>query len=492
MPEQAVPIQTQEDTQPASSSLGSSSASPVPPKNPKTKFSKKYKKNFAAGNRMKYFLGGFVLLFLVFAGGVAYYLVQQEGVGDIRQKASIEWEGPNCDYEDIDKVTCNMSGCTGVPEGCTRGSYYPSEDPDYLAYVAARHDFSRWVGSVQIYWYDTDGGKHEKCTCGQYQIHGQAACNLFERDVSKSGEGIVCDASPTCSKLQLVVTRGAVHYLGLPMTVSVWSRPVLNPYCNTGSVSGVKVTLRNPNSGNKWSAITDERGKATLNPTDDRIYNPTAYHSAGVEDGEYYTLISEKEGYIQSYNKIWFYSRDEAQTEPTLAPPTTTPTTIPSSIPTAIPSPIPTTTPIPTTNPTTIPLSIPTVTPSIIPSLTPTATLPPTQTLSPSLTATPAPTAALTATITPTPSTGPSATPTITLTPSAGPSPTATLEPTEQPSLTPTLTASIDDSQDSSQTTTTQSEEPAELPQAGPKEWLKFLLTGLGLLGAGLSLLLLI
>ncbi len=228
------------------------------------------------------------------------------------------WEGPNCDYQEIDKVKCGYGygphnkrmGCQGVPQGCTRGSYYPSEDSGYKSYVEGRNDFERWIGqNVYINWIDQKGWRHNKCSCGPYQVHGEN-CDLKDRELYKSGADIQCEKNtPLCTKLQLVDTHPAISALGSPISIRVWSRPVLNTFCSTGNVQGVKVTLINNNSGNKWTGITNSKGRIILNPTDNRIYEPECFDPYDKEcNGEHYTLISEKEGYIQSYDDIYVKS----------------------------------------------------------------------------------------------------------------------------------------------------------------------------------------
>jgi hypothetical protein len=228
---------------------------------------------------------------------------------------------PSCDYENIDEVRCGHGygphlggmGCSGVPEGCTRGSYYPQEDPDYRSYVEKRDDFASWLAAGRYKekessrWKDKDGWTHGiGCSCGPYKVHGDPLCDLGQEAKTKSGYSAVCIESPLCSKLQLKDTHPATSALGDSISIRVWSSPVLNTWCSTGNVSGVTVTLINNNSGNKWSATTDSKGKVTLNPTDTYIYNPECFDPYDNEcNGEHYTLISEKSGYLPSYDDIY-------------------------------------------------------------------------------------------------------------------------------------------------------------------------------------------
>ncbi len=107
MPEQDIFNQIQQTMQPAPSSLGSNSNASSSSQNSKARFSKKYKRNIGSRNRIKYFLGSFALLFLVFGGAAAYYLVQQEGIGDIRQQARMNYQldGP-CNSLCMDNSHC--------------------------------------------------------------------------------------------------------------------------------------------------------------------------------------------------------------------------------------------------------------------------------------------------------------------------------------------------------------------------------------------------
>jgi hypothetical protein len=269
-----------------------------------------------------------------------------------KQAVGSSWSGPNCDYEDINQVECGYGhgpdmGCSGVPESCWRGAYYPSEDPAYRSYIEQRSGFQRWVGQdVYINWIDSDGWRHNKCSCGPYQVHGES-CNLYEREMYKSGEDTSCDNSdPTCSKLQLVDTHPAMSAIGSSISIRVWARPVLNTFCSTGNISGVTVTIRNPNSGNKWTGITGSDGKVILIPTDTYIYNPECFDRYDSDcNGEHYTLISEKDGYLQSYDNIYIKPETDSSPEST---PTPTKTPKPTKTPTPTQTPIPTQTLQPT------------------------------------------------------------------------------------------------------------------------------------------------
>ncbi len=135
-------------------------------------------------NKSKLFLGGLVLSLFMVAGGVAYHLSQQAGIGEIRQQASVGSEGwiafsaktatgttqifsMKEDNGDFKVLSSEING-----ESSKHVSYSP--DGSKAVYTSNKS------GSWNIYMMDSDGGNEEQLT-----TDGGAFYPSFSPDGSK-------------------------------------------------------------------------------------------------------------------------------------------------------------------------------------------------------------------------------------------------------------------------------------------------------------------
>jgi|GEM_PF-6117678 len=315
-------------------------------------------------NKSKLFLGGLVLSLFMVAGGVAYHLSQQAGVGEIRQQASVGTDGwiafsaktatgttqifsMKEDNGDFQVLSSEVNG-----ESSKHVSYSP--DGSKIVYTSNKS------GSWNIYMMDADGGNEEQLTTDggafypSFSQDGNKVVYVFESSIGpvKTSQIRVKDIGGSITSLTDVI-HAEIHN---PLLMLGGSKLIFSSI-QAGGVSqifsydiGVENSSINQltTSGGKHPSVFDNHTILFISSSNgvDQVF------SIGV-DGEDLTQLTFDTTSHYAYpvvspdaTHIAYVARDADGVLPTVAP-----TTLPTVAPTVLPTTAPTTAPTPTDSP---------------------------------------------------------------------------------------------------------------------------------------------
>lgn len=344
----------------------------------------KFKRNQGdfSRNKSKLFLGGLALSLFMVAGGVAYHLSQQSGIGEIRQQASVGSEGwiafsaktatgttqifsMKEDNGDFRVLSSELNG-----ESSKHVSYSP--DGSKVVYTSNKS------GSWNIYMMDADGGNEEQLTTDggafypSFSPDGNKVVYVFETSIGPAissqirVKNIGGSITPLTDAIQAKIHNPLLIQGGSKLIFSstqVGGIPQIFSYAIGVENSPINQLTT---SGGKHPSMLDNNTIMFVSPSDgvDQIF------SMGV-DGEDLTQLTFDTTAHHSYpiispdgTHMAYVAYDAWSVEEIL--PTVAPTTLPTAAPTTIPTVVPTA--IPTLVPTIAPTTVPTLTP--VPHLT--------------------------------------------------------------------------------------------------------------------------
>lgn len=321
----------------------------------------KFKRNQGdfSRNKSKLFLGGLVLSLFMVAGGVAYHLSQQAGIGEIRQQASVGTEGwiafsaktatgttqifsMKEDNGDFRVLSSEING-----ESAKHVSFSP--DGSKVVYTSNKS------GSWNIFMMDADGGNEEQLT-----TDGSAFYPSFSEDGDKVVYVFESSIGPVkTSQIRVKNIGGSITPLTDWIQASV-NNPLLvlggsKLIFSSSHVGGVfqifsrDIGVENSGinqlttTGGKHPSMLDNHTVLFISSSDgvDQIF------SIGV-DGENFTQLTFDTTSHYAYpvvspdgTHIAYVAWDVGEVLPTVVPtalPTVVPTTIPTTAPTSAPT----------------------------------------------------------------------------------------------------------------------------------------------------------